>query len=119
MSFLKIGELAGFTGTNNETLRFYKTKGLLTTPRRSGAGYRLFTQNDVDQVRFIVRARRMGFTLKEVAELLSLQVEKASATCGEVKELAELKLQYIDERHCRTQSDEACAYNNYRSMYRW
>ena len=77
MIFLKIGELAGLTGTNNETLRFYETKGLLATPRRSEAGYRLFTQNDVDRVRFILRARRMGFTLKE---------------------LAELKLQYIDER---------------------
>ena len=98
MIFLKIGELAGLTGTNNETLRFYETKGLLATPRRSEAGYRLFTQNDVDRVRFILRARRMGFTLKEVAEPLTLQVEKANATCGEVKELAELKLQYIDER---------------------
>ena len=77
MNFLKIGELAGLTGTNNETLRFYETKGLLLTPRRSETGYRLFTQNDVDRVRFIVRARRMGFTLKEVAYLLSLQVEKA------------------------------------------
>ncbi|MBC80638.1 MAG: hypothetical protein CMQ33_07370 [Gammaproteobacteria bacterium] len=94
MIFLKIGELAGLTGTNNETLRFYETKGLLATPRRSEAGYRLFTQNDVDRVRFILRARRMGFTLKEVAELLTLQVEKANATCGEVKELAELKLQF-------------------------
>ena len=43
MNFLKIGELAGLTGTNNETLRFYETKGLLTKPRRSEAGYTLFT----------------------------------------------------------------------------
>lgn len=97
MSYLKIGALAGLTGTNNEALRFYETKGLLTAPRRSEAGYRLFTRNDVDRVRFIVRARRMGFTLKEVAELLSLQVE-SKATCGEVKELAELKLLDIEER---------------------
>jgi MerR family Zn(II)-responsive transcriptional regulator of zntA len=98
MSYLKIGELAGLTETNNETLRFYETKGLLPAPRRSEAGYRLFTQKDVDRVRFIVRARRMGFTLREVTELLSLQVEKSSATCGDVKELAELKLIDIDER---------------------
>ena len=98
MSYLKIGELARLTGTNNETLRFYETKGLLTAPRRSESGYRLFTQNDVDRVRFILRSRRMGFTLKEVAELLSLQVEKSKATCGEVKDLAELKLRDIEER---------------------
>lgn len=98
MGYLKIGELARHTGTNNETLRFYESKGLLEPPRRTEAGYRLYAPMDVARVRFIVRARRMGFSLKEIDELLSLRVDREHSTCGEVKELAETKLEDIDRR---------------------
>jgi MerR family Zn(II)-responsive transcriptional regulator of zntA len=95
MSALRIGELAELTDTNNETLRFYESKGLLPEPRRSAAGYRLYGQAAVDQVRFILRAKRMGFSLKEISELLSLKVDKADSTCREVKAVAEQKLEVI------------------------
>ena len=98
MGYLKIGELAKLTDTNNETLRFYESKGLLEEPRRTESGYRLYTDQQVDRVRFIVRAKRMGFSLKEISELLSLQVDRQQSTCGEVKELAESKLAAIDEK---------------------
>ena len=98
MSYLKIGELAKLTDTNNETLRFYESKGLLEEPRRTDSGYRLYTDAQVDRVRFIVRAKRMGFSLKEIAELLTLRVDREQSTCGEVKELAEAKLAAIDEK---------------------
>lgn len=98
MGHLKIGELARLTDTNNETLRFYESKGLLDAPRRTDAGYRLYTQDDVARVRFILRARRMGFSLKDISELLSLRVDREHSTCGEVKELAEAKLVDIEER---------------------
>ena len=98
MSYLKIGELARLTDTNNETLRFYESKGLLEEPRRTDSGYRLYTDAQVDRVRFIVRAKRMGFSLKEIAELLTLRVDREQSTCGEVKELAEAKLEAIDEK---------------------
>jgi MerR family Zn(II)-responsive transcriptional regulator of zntA len=71
---------------------------LLPEPRRSPSGYRLYGQTSVDQVKFILRAKRMGFSLKEIAELLSLKVDKADSTCGEVKELAEQKLQIIQSK---------------------
>lgn len=98
MSALRIGELAELTQTNNETLRFYETKGLLPAPRRSPSGYRLYGQAAVDQVRFILRAKRMGFSLKEIAELLSLKVDKSGTTCGEVKAVAEHKLEVIQSK---------------------
>lgn len=98
MGYLKIGELAKATETNNETLRFYESKGLLEPPRRTDAGYRLYTKTDVARVRFIVRARRMGFSLKDIEELLSLRVDREHSTCGEVKELAETKLVDIEAR---------------------
>jgi MerR family Zn(II)-responsive transcriptional regulator of zntA len=98
MGALRIGELAELTETNNETLRFYESKGLLPEPKRTPAGYRLYGDAAVQQVRFIMRAKRMGFSLAEVAELLSLNVDKQDATCGEVKDLAEQKLRVIQDK---------------------
>ena len=98
MGYLKIGELAQRTETSTETLRYYEAEGLLPEPKRSGSGYRLYTQQDIGRVHFIRRARAMDFSLKEIGELLSLQVEKEVATCGEVKSLAEHKLAAIDEK---------------------
>ncbi|MEO2178249.1 MAG: Zn(2+)-responsive transcriptional regulator [bacterium] len=98
MSYLRIGDLSKRTETNNETLRFYESKGLLDEPRRSDAGYRLYTEEAVSKVNFIVHAKRMGFSLKEVAELLSLRVDRESSTCGDVKIMAEQKLIDIDKK---------------------
>jgi MerR family transcriptional regulator, Zn(II)-responsive regulator of zntA len=98
MGYLRIGELSKLAETNNETLRFYESKGLLEEPRRSDAGYRLYTKKDVQRVQFIMRARKMGFSLKEIDELLSLRVTKEESTCGEVKDLAENKLKVIEEK---------------------
>ncbi len=98
MAALRIGEVAELTETNNETLRFYESKGLLPEPKRSAAGYRLYGESAVQQVKFILRAKKMGFSLSEISELLSLNVEKQDATCGEVKELAEQKLEVIQAK---------------------
>ena len=98
MAYLRIGDLSRRTETNNETLRFYESKGLIDEPRRSDAGYRLYTEEAVSRVNFIVRAKRMGFSLKEITELLSLRVDRESSTCGEVKEMAEHKLVDIDRK---------------------
>jgi MerR family Zn(II)-responsive transcriptional regulator of zntA len=96
MGYMRIGELSKLAETNNETLRFYESKGLLEEPRRSDAGYRLYTNSDVQRVQFIMRARRMGFSLKEIDELLSMRVTREESTCGEVKDLAENKLKVIE-----------------------
>ena len=98
VGYLKIGELAQRTETSAETLRYYESEGLLPAPRRSDSGYRLYTEPDIGRVHFIRRARAMDFSLKEIGELLSLQVEKEASTCGEVKLLAEHKLAAIDEK---------------------
>ena len=98
MGYLKIGELAQRTETSAETLRYYEAEGLLPAPRRSASGYRLYTEPDVGRVQFVRRARAMDFSLKEIGELLSLQVGRKVATCGEVKSLAEHKLAAIDHK---------------------
>ncbi len=98
MGYLRIGELAHRTGTSTETLRFYESKDLIVAPRRSDAGYRLYTQADVARVDFIVKSKRLGFSLKEIEELLSLRIERESKTCGEVKKLAQAKLVTIENK---------------------
>ena len=98
MGYMRIGALAAETATTVETLRYYEAEGLIPEPRRSVSGYRLYSAKDMRRVSFIRRARGMGFSLKETAELLSLQVEKEAATCGEVKSLANKKLIVIDEK---------------------
>ena len=117
MGYLKIGDLAQRTETSTETLRYYEAEGLLPAPKRSASRYRLYTEPDVGRVHFIRRARAMDFSLKEIGELLSLQVGKEVATCGEVKSLAEHKLAAIDKkivelrkmRAALQQVTEACA----------
>ena len=98
MGYLKIGELAKKTGTSTETLRFYESKDLIAEPRRSESGYRLYTKSDVARIDFIMKSKRLGFSLKEIEELLSLRVERESTTCGDVKKVAEAKLLTIDQK---------------------
>ena len=83
------GELAKQGGVNIETIRYYEQRGLLPKPPRSQAGYRLFSLDDVQRVRFIKRAQQLGFTLEEVTSLLTLEDGRS---CRETRLLAEQKL---------------------------
>ncbi|MBI1900364.1 MAG: MerR family DNA-binding protein, partial [Planctomycetia bacterium] len=94
---LRSGELADCAGVNVETLRFYERKGLLPVPPRRASGYRDYPQEAVNLVLFIQRAKQLGFSLKEVKELLALR-EVARATCGDVVLLAERKVADIDAK---------------------
>ena len=97
MSPLKSGTLAKQANVNPETLRYYEREGLLPEPERSDAGYRLYADEDVKRVRFIKRAQELGFSLKEIKELLALKLD-ASQSASQVKKLAELKIQDIEAK---------------------
>lgn len=97
MSPLKSGTLAKRANVNPETLRYYEREGLLPEPERSEAGYRLYADEDVKRVRFIKRAQELGFSLKEIKELLALKLD-ASQSASQVKKLAELKIQDIEAK---------------------
>lgn len=94
---LTISVLAKKSHVNIQTIRFYERKGLLPRPRRTPSGYRLFTQEDVKRVIFIKRAQELGFSLKEIKELLSLRARPASR-CGQVLEKAEEKIKEIETK---------------------
>ncbi len=79
------GELAKRTGCNIETVRYYEKIGLLPDPPRTQRGYRIYDENHEQTLRFIVRARELGFSGKEVRSLLNL-VDGGHYTCGEIRD---------------------------------
>ena len=90
-----IGTLAKKAEVNVETIRFYQRRGLLVQPVKPFKGVRHYTENDVQRVRFIKQGQKLGFSLDEVSELLSLE---DGQHCREAKEIALRKLVLIRER---------------------
>lgn len=75
MVTMTIGRLAKTAGVNIDTIRYYERNGLLPMPARRASGYREYSSADVSRLRFILRAKDLGFTLAEIAELLSLSTD--------------------------------------------
>ena len=94
---LSIGELAERAGVGLDTLRYYERRGLLAKPPRTASGYRCFSPESVHRVQFIKHAQALGFTLKEVEELLALRVDP-NTTCMHVKQRAEEKVADIERK---------------------
>ena len=84
-----IGALAETAGVNVETIRFYQRKGLMPEPEKPYGSIRRYGAAELARVRFIKSARRLGFSLEEVGELLKLE---DGARCSEARQLAEQKL---------------------------
>lgn len=97
MQTLTIGQLAERAGVGVETVRFYERKGLLEEPDRRASGYRQYDESVASRLRFIRRAKGLGFTLKEIKDLLELRLDP-STTCADVKSRADAKIADIDSR---------------------
>src|SRR6266849_3325664 len=78
MEGLKTAQLANEGGVNVETIRYYERHGLLAKPPRTPSGYRVFSEDAISRLRFIKRSQDLGFSLKEVKELLALRVRPGS-----------------------------------------
>lgn len=94
---LGIGEVARGAGIGVETVRFYEKEGLLPKPARRPSGYRQYEPDVVQRIRFVQSAKSLGFTLKEIRELLSLRVTRGK-TCADVKLRALAKLADVDAK---------------------
>jgi MerR family mercuric resistance operon transcriptional regulator len=95
MKLLTIGQIAKLAEVGVETVRFYERQGLIHEPGRKPSGYRQFPEDVIARLRFIKRAKELGFSLKEIKELLALRVDPTT-TCGEVKAQAEAKVVDIE-----------------------
>ena len=94
----KIGELAQKTHISVETLRFYESKGLLKAHSRSASGYRLYSEQDEQRLYFILHAKKVGFSLAEIEQLLGVQVNKDQYTCEDVKQFTQEKIDQIEAK---------------------
>lgn len=101
-----IGQAARSAQVNIETIRYYERRGLIPEPPRRESGYRQYVQEDVARIQFIKRAQELGFSLKDIAELLSLRVDPAT-TCADVRTQVEMKIADIEDKTRRLQQMKA------------
>ncbi|MEO7073118.1 MAG: heavy metal-responsive transcriptional regulator [Rhodanobacter sp.] len=94
---LTIGTIAKRVGVAIDTIRYYEREGLLPEPQRRASGYRSYGQSTVLQLRFIRRAKDLGFTLAEIRELLALSADRQHGVKA-VKQRAQRRVDALDVR---------------------
>ncbi len=97
MNGLTIGKAAARTGLGIDTIRFYEKEGLIPEPARRPSGFRDYTPDVLERLHFIRRAKGLGFSLKEIAELLALRVDD-ERTCEQVYRRTSEKIADIETR---------------------
>lgn len=102
---MNIGEAAAESGLGAKTIRYYEEIGLIQ-PLRSDNGYRAFRESDVETLKFIARARSLGFSVKDVAKLLSLYRDRSRAS-ADVHAIARTTIDRIDRKVAELQSMRA------------
>ncbi len=118
---MKIGQLAKIIGVSVETIRFYHRQDLLTLPRKPDRGFRAYTNEHVQQLKFIINAKALGFTLNEIKELgdlssgcksfYDLAKDKLDVLEAEIRNLksSELKIKSLLNECCSECNTETCA----------
>ena len=94
---MNIGEAAALSGLPAKTIRYYEEAGLVTPAARGNNGYRRYSEQDIHRLRFLQRARSLGFSIQECRELLSLYEDKSRAS-ADVKAIARQHLQDIERK---------------------
>lgn len=94
---MNIGTAAERSGVPAKTIRYYESVGLIQPAERTAAGYRVYGKHDVETLRFVQRARSLGFSVEEVGNLLALWRDR-SRSSAEVKALARHRVEDIDRK---------------------
>lgn len=94
---ITIGGVAKLAGVGVETVRFYERRGLIEQPPKKDSGYRHYPYAVVRRIKFVRHAKELGFSLKEILELLALKVDPSS-TCADIRNRSERKIEDIGEK---------------------
>lgn len=94
---LTTGQVAAAADVNIQTVRYYERRGLVPAPRRTASGYRQYPDSVVRRIRFIKRAQGLGFSLREIQELLALRVRPGSSADA-VKRMTGLKIECVERK---------------------
>lgn len=89
-----IGQLARSSGAGVETIRYYEREGLIAKPPRRASGYRQYSEDTLARLHFIRHAKALGFSLKDIKELLELRVTPGT-TCAVIRKRAEAKIDEV------------------------
>ncbi len=92
-----IRDLSKLTGVSTKTIRYYESVNLMPQPQRGANNYRQYSSDDVERLRFIVSARSLGFSIKDVSEFLLVR-DEGIAPCNEVLDKLTQKLDEVDQR---------------------
>ena len=117
----RIGELAKLANVTPDTIRYYEKQQMIDHEVRTEGGFRLYTDNDLQRLRFIRYARQLGFTLDSIRELLSIRIDPAHHTCQESKSIVQEVEARIQELQTMQRSlqrlNDACCGTAHSSIY--
>lgn len=94
----KIGELAKLADVTPDTIRFYEKQHMMEHEIRTEGGFRLFSEIDLQRLKFIRHARQLGFTLESIRELLSIRIDPEHHTCQESKGIVQARLKEVEAK---------------------
>lgn len=100
---MKVNQLAKAAGVTGETVRHYTREGLLSPRRDPDNGYQLYDTTDLERLRFIQRARTLGFSLREIADILQ-HADQGDSPCPLVRDLLAQRLPQVRERICELEA---------------
>jgi MerR family Zn(II)-responsive transcriptional regulator of zntA len=121
----RIGELAKLANVTPDTIRYYEKQQMMDHEIRTEGGFRLYTDIDLQRLRFIRYARQLGFTLESIRELLSIRVDPEHHTCQESKSIVRARLDEVEARIQELQAmqrslkrlNDACCGTAHSSIY--
>ena len=94
----RIGELAKLADVTPDTIRYYEKQQMMDHEVRTEGGFRLYSESDLQRLKFIRYAKQLGFTLVTIRELLSIRVDPEHHTCQESKSIVQSRLREVDSK---------------------
>ncbi|MBJ3815083.1 Zn(2+)-responsive transcriptional regulator [Shimwellia pseudoproteus] len=121
----RIGELAKLACVTPDTIRYYEKQQMMEHEVRTEGGFRLYTEQDLQRLKFIRYAKQLGFTLEAIRELLSIRIDPEHHTCQESKTIVRARLNEVEQRiteleHMRAslqKLDDVCCGTSHSSVY--